>query len=488
MPDFNNKKIIIAPYTKITDAFKEKFCKQYPDAIIVGFLDKVQQGKDIYKIEHLGQLDFDYIFILSPNHFKAIYKDYAKCVSKSKLIKINIVNNTYHYLNSFDIFIEQFKQSGLFIKQSLFKYFSTVIDRLNIKRKYFVFISRDFINGNNKFLYLYAQKHKIKSVMLTNNKSQYQQLKNKGFNIFLLNNFIAYFYLSIAKNIIVDQGVNSLLLNLISKKQKTVQLWHGVPLEHMNLLTDINYDYFISTSDYVSNTSFNKVFLAKHFVATGYPRNDVFLKQQQSANDLIFTDESIYSLVKEKFATNEKIVVYMPTFRESDFGEKSTQFNSMPLEFDLLNEQLKAINTYMVIKLHPFVMVFYQEIIKNSLYSNILFHNIQGDIYPILKYTDILITDYSSVYADFLLLNRPIIFFIYDHGQCSKMAHGYLYAFDEVSPGEKAYNQNELINCIENINLGNDCYKKQRELLRDTFFEYCDSNASKRIISILEKE
>ncbi len=285
----------------------------------------------------------------------------------------------------------------------------------------------------------------------------------------------------------MDQGDNSPLLNLCSAQQKTIQLWHGVPLEHMNLLTDISYDYFISTSDYVTNTSFKKVFLAKNFISAGYPRNDVFLKKNQTETDLIFTDEKIYSLVKQKSASDEKVVIYMPTFRESDFGTQTSQFHSMPLEFDLLNKQLKDINTFMIIKLHPFVMVFYQDLINHNSFSNILFHSIQGDIYPLLKYTDILITDYSSVYADFLLLNRPLIFFIYDHGNCSKMAHGYLYDFDKVSPGEKAYNQADLINCIIKINNGNDVFESERIALKEKFFTYYDDLSSKRIIESIEK-
>ena len=157
----------------------------------------------------------------------------------------------------------------------------------------------------------------------------------------------------------------------------------------------------------------------------------------------------------------------------------------MAIDFSTLNDALKQINTIMIVKLHPFVMVFFQDMIENNPYSNLLFHNIQGDIYPILKYTDILITDYSSVYADFLLLNRPIIFFIYDHGSCSKMAHGYLYEFDEVSPGEKAYTQEELIACIRKINDGEDAYEIDRQALKHQFFDHYDDQSSRRIMEFL---
>lgn len=485
MKNLNDKKFIIAPYSRTSDAFRKKMIQEYPDSHFLGFCDKVQEGEAIYKSNELEVINFDYIFILSPNHFESIYNEYSQLVSKSKLFKVVIINNSYRFMNRYEIGWSSLANYVGKLKIIFFQGLCKFLDTIQYKRYFDVFISKDFIGGNNKFLYLYAQQNAIKSMLLTNNVNQYNLLKEKGYHVCKLTAWRAYFYLSLARNIIVDQGDNSALLNLSSEKQRTIQLWHGVPLEHMNLLTDIRYDYFVSTSEYVSQTSFNKVFLSEKFISCGYPRNDVFLKQEQNASDLLFTDEILYALVQEKYGSDEKIVVYMPTFRESDFGAQSSQYNSMAVDFASLNEELKKINSIMIIKLHPFVMVFYQDMIENNPYSNLLFHNIQGDIYPILKYTDILITDYSSVYADFLLLNRPIIFFIYDHGDCSKMAHGYLYEFDEVSPGEKAYSQEELIACIKKINNGNDFYESEREALKREFFDHYDDQSSKRIMELL---
>lgn len=484
---FDNKKIFISPYTKTSDAFKEKFLLENNTCNFLGFIDKVQTGNNINKIKDIKSLDFDFILIISPNHFESIYSDYKTIISLSKLIKININNNTYKYLFQKDIYNEKKVHFLKRIKERTLKLSANFLDLISYKRENFTFISKNFITGNNKFLFLYAQENSIKSLMLTNNEEQYEELKNLGFRVYLLNSFLAYFYLAISKFVIVDQGDNSSLLNHLSSRQKIVQQWHGVPLEHMNLLVDIQYDYFISTSEYVSNTSFSYVFLSKEFISCGYARNDVFLKKDHTPSDLIFTDKDVYSLAKNKYGTKEKIIVYMPTFRESDFGKQDSQFNKLALEFVSLNEELKKIDTYMIIKLHPFVMIFYKDLINESTYSNIFFHNIQGDIYPILKYTDILITDYSSVYADYLLLNRPIIFYLYDHENCSKMAHGYLYEFDEVSPGEKAYTQEELIKIISKINNGNDKFSNRRIELQNKFFSNNDEYSAERVMKVLNK-
>lgn len=485
---FNYKNIIIAPYTKTSDTFRQKLQKDYPQINVIGFSDKVQKGENIYTLTDIKSLDIDCIFILSSNHFNSIYKEYSTFMSQSKLFKINIVNNSYQCLGKTDLFIENFKNIDGLFKRKFYHYFSKFLDVIHYKRNFYVFISKHFINGNNKFLYLYMQEHAINSVMLSSNLAQCRELQKNKLKVYVLTSWKAYFFLSLAKIIIVDQGDNNQLLSLASKNQKLFQQWHGIPLEHMNLLTEISYDYFLSTSDYVSNSSFNRVFLAKNFMSAGYPRNDILLKNRHTPSDLIFTDKKIYHLAKEKFFADENIVVYMPTFRESDFTKQSTQLNSMALDFAALNHNLKEISTTMIIKLHPFVMAFYQNIIKIQQYSHILFHSIEGDIYPVLKYAHILITDYSSVYADFLLLNRPIIFYLYDHGQCSKMSHGYLYEFDQVSPGEKAYNQADLLHYINKIINGNDIFSCQRKILKNKFFEHSDALSSQRILEYIEHE
>ena len=144
---------------------------------------------------------------------------------------------------------------------------------------------------------------------------------------------------------------------------------------------------------------------AKKHLNLGYPRNDLLLKEHEKL-DLLFVNLEIYNLAKEN-----KVIVYMPTHRESEpsFGNKSVK--ELPLDLEKLNDFMKKQNAFFILKLHPFVSKLYE----NKNFSNIVFYESQSDIYPVLKYTDILITDYSSVYFDFLLIDKPIIFFDYDY-------------------------------------------------------------------------
>ena len=99
--------------------------------------------------------------------------------------------------------------------------------------------------------------------------------------------------------------------------------------------------------------------------------------------------------------------------------------------------------------------------------------------------TDILITDYSSSYFDYLLLNRPIIFAPFDLDSYLNQERGFYFDYDSHTPGEKALNWDELLSCIENSVNNPDNYKKQRQKLCKEFFEYMDGKDLGRIFSEL---
>lgn len=479
---FENKKIYIAPYSKTSDVLRDYLLKKYKNVEILGFIDKNQKGSEIFKANEIKNEKFDYILIHSPNHFESIYKDLN--AFKCQIFKVESKNNKYKFLNPMQIKIEKICEIPSLFRKFIFKNLGKFYNKF--ERKKYVFISKNFINGNNKFLFFAMCEHKFDCIMLTNNISQMQESRSKKYNAAKLNSIKGHILLAQAKVIIVDQGDNSELLNLKSKKQKTFQLWHGIPLEHMNLLTNITYDYFLSTSKFVSETGFKKVFLARNFLNLGYPRNDVFLRKTKKS-DLIFTDEKMYKFVENAQENGQKIIIYMPTFRESDFNEGEIQISNLGLDFDKLNNFLKTKNAYFIIKFHPFVHFYYEKFLKNGAFNNILFYDAQKDIYPLLKFADILAGDYSSVYYDFLLLDRPILFYLYDHGKCSKMAHGYIYEFDDYSPGKKAFNQNQFHKILQQTLDGDDEFKEQREKLKEKLFTFLDEKSCDRIMQFLRE-
>jgi CDP-glycerol glycerophosphotransferase (TagB/SpsB family) len=169
----------------------------------------------------------------------------------------------------------------------------------------------------------------------------------------------------------------------------------------------------------------------------------------------------------------------MPTFRENGFS-------AFPLDFKTLNKSMEEQNIKFYVKLHPYVLSKYRDTIKEQTFSNIIFYNTAGDIYPILKYIDILITDYSSIAYDFLLLNKPIIFFNYDYIEYKQAREAsaekeFLLDYEKDTPGQKVQTQIELINEMAKILEGNDLYSEARIEIRNKLFDYTDGNSCSRI-------
>lgn len=468
MEIFKNKKIYIAPKTPISLAFKEHL-SNFQEFEFLGFLDKIKDDDDVSRIENILEQKIDYIIIISPNHDRVIYQEYQKFIDSKKIKVINIKNNCYHLLGD----IKKNRDSKI-------EEYSKEIDCKNIKREGVSFISKGFIDSNNKYLLLYLLEKGIKSCILTDNKEQIKELKKFKIPFYELESDEGDKAIASAKYLVFDQANYTYLF--VSSAQKTIQLWHGIGLKRMSKLTNIVYDYFISTSDWTNETNFKKIFCAKEYLDCGYPRNDIFFKEEKPI-DLIFCNKEIYSLVNNK--SYKKVILYMPTIREYLFNKSInlTQYELVPINFYHLNETLSEKDTLFIVKFHPSVIEFFKEFIIKEKFSHIVFHPTQGDIYPIIKYIDILVSDYSSIVYDFLLLNKPIIFFDYDRVIYEKNMGGFLFDYDEYSPGIKVSNQNELVKAL----FEEDSFEIERINILSKFFTKNKNLSSSNILDIILK-
>jgi len=469
--EFKGKKIYIAPHTPKTTMFATELQEQY-DFTFLGFVDNFQEGQRIVKPSQITE-EYDFILILSQNHGNAIYEDFSKKLPQNKLVKVEILAGAYNFLTAQEIKNSLVQERSKKRKQSFLKIAATLLDLIGFKRNKIVFISKSSITTNNKALFTHCFKEGLDVCMLTDNIEQYKELKTLDMPVAHLQSTQAYWLMAQAKFTVQDQANLTQEINLLSPKQKSLQMWHGIPLKRLNKLTTVSYDYLISTSDFVNETTLSHVIQAKEYKNFGYPRNDIFMKETHDKYDLLFCDETIYTFAKKNFGSEHKIALYMPTHRESSKAAK------IPLDFEELNAELQKNNTTLILKLHHFVQELYKQ---EASYSNILFHSTQGDVYPLLKYTDILITDYSSVYFDFLLLNRPIIFFDYDKEEYEANMQGFLYDYETFTPGYHAMNQEELHQALQEIIIiGADSFDVQREKLKSKLFFYADADASQKI-------
>ena len=485
--DFKEKKVLIAPLSPITNKLANYLQIEY-QMDVIGYIDSFKDGENIIKPKDIRNYNFDVIFIFSPNHFEPIYKTIKTYVSSKNIYKIDVSNNkNYMFEDRLKIMKGTIKKKFVYFnnknKQIFLKKLSKFMDFIGYKRKKSLFIAEGFIDSNIKHIYLYYIKNKKNAILLTDNKQHYQELKKNNLPVVKLFSWKGYFYTALAKKIYLDHFILD-YLEYISNKQITIQLWHGTPLKPIRDRSKFKYTYFISTSDFINKQVFKNVFQSNKFLNYGYPRNDILLTDKEDKLDLILCDNDIYSKVLKNKEENQIVIIYMPTFRENGFDK-------FPLDFKKLNDDMKKINAYFYVKLHPYVLDKYRDSIKEENYSNVVFYNTSGDIYPILKYVDILITDYSSIAYDFLLLDRPIIFFNYDFDEYvqarkADLGEDLLFDYNEFSPGKKVQTQIDLIKEIVNLKYGNDNFSLHRKKIRNLFFDYVDGKSCERIEKLLK--
>ena len=211
------------------------------------------------------------------------------------------------------------------------------------------------------------------------------------------------------------------------ENQIFVQCWHGTPLKrigmdievdgnaatdkkeiHQSYLDDAKkYDYFISPSRYATErfiSSFGLKVLNKEniIIEQGYPRNDKL--SNFKADDIVEIKRKL------NIAPDKKVILYCPTFRDDQY--KPGIGHTYQLGVNLLRLKEKLGNGYfLLLRLHYLVS---NKIDISQFKGFALDVSSYDDINDLYLISDVLVTDYSSVFFDYANLNRPMIFYMYD--------------------------------------------------------------------------
>lgn len=280
---------------------------------------------------------------------------------------------------------------------------------------------------------------------------------------------------------------------------RKVQIWHGIPLKRIELnnmegrrstrgirgtFTQILhwlkgrhplYDLVVATSPFFLERAFGSSFRAKRFAITGYPRND-YLLNADSSKIMVDMDHAILKRLAMAKTRGDRLLLYAPTFR--DHGD--TPFEDGALHRERLELFAKENSLTIIVKLHPYLHVPESESESES--SRVLFYNPHMDVAPLLKLADLLITDYSSTFFDFLLLDRPIIFFSYDLERYFARDRQFLFPYDEFTPGVKVNTEVALFEKIlEELERPDEGQRLARQRMRDKSFQFIDAQASARL-------
>lgn len=162
----------------------------------------------------------------------------------------------------------------------------------------------------------------------------------------------------------------------------------------------------------------------------------------------------------------KNIILYCPTHRNE--GKEPIHIEKI-FELDKLEKYLAGRDYYLVIKKHFYHREEIENLEKYPHIIDITREDIDTQILTIESKA--LITDYSSIYIDYLLLDRPILFYCYDYKHYLEKDREMYFEYEDVTPGEKAENFDELFEQIKGvIENGGDYGRKDRERVKNMFY------------------
>lgn len=365
-------------------------------------------------------------------------------------------------------------------KLTISEVFRSNITFLYKVKKFFLYVSKKFLNlyymfcniipKNKKRILLMSQNmNHIRDNMEAVNTRLYERKLNEQYKISynFVNIFekrVGVFYwlklvFQIARNryIFVDDYVPVFSFLNVNKNTIITQLWHagfgfklvgygrfgisGSPRPDESCHR--KYTYGIIGNDNLKEIYSEVWGIEKDaLLATGMPRLEHFL------------DKARIKEKKEKFEKEypqligKRLITFAPTYRGLD--QKTAYYDYSRIDFKKLYELCKETNSAIAFCQHCFIK---QNIPIDKKYKDLIYDMSSYKLNNILYSTDVLITDYSSCFYDFLLLNKPVLFYVYDK-DIYTATRGVHRTLEAVAPGRICMNFDEIIEALKNNEYG----------------------------------
>ncbi|MCX6730646.1 MAG: CDP-glycerol glycerophosphotransferase family protein [Candidatus Roizmanbacteria bacterium] len=345
-------------------------------------------------------------------------------------------------------------------------------------------------NDNSKYLFEYVshyEKH-INIAWITKDKKVKAYIRSKGYRAYLTYEPFGIFHMltsSIA--LFVQTKEHDLSGSCIGPKTKLVQLWHGFSFKKYLGTNPIRMPFQMKVHPLVEKSilSLALVFLHKKYnslndlpyrneyweeyhlicaksarhkqkfldivptikpekiVVAEYPRTDGLL-------DTHYSSPFVHKIEKLK-AEGARIGIFMPTFRSSGCSVPDVYLPGI----EKFSKYLEKNNIHIFVKLHSNdASSFIENCVQYKAFHLISNNDIHWDIYPVLSHTDFLLTDYSSIYSDYALLDKPIIFTPFDKDEYQKF-RGLYSDYDRLTEGKSAVNWNQVEQLLAQIKPNN---------------------------------
>ncbi len=276
------------------------------------------------------------------------------------------------------------------------------------------------------------------------------------------------------------------------ENQYYLQTWHGTPLKKLGSDIDnvkmagtntYNYkknfkkesdrwNHLISPNPYSSSIFESAFWIEKDRVLeTGYPRNDILV----SCKDIDYKEEFLRKKLNQN--NNKTIILYAPTWRDDEYIDKGAYSFKLNLDLDKLYKEFNETHI-ILLRMHYLIA----DNLNIEKYKDFIFDmSSYEDINHLYLASDILITDYSSVFFDYSLLDKPILFFGYDIDKYKDELRGFYLDYFNDLPGPIYRTNNQLINAIKKISKVDSNYKLKRKDFIEKYGIWEDGKASEYI-------
>ena len=296
-------------------------------------------------------------------------------------------------------------------------------------------------------------------------------------------------YLSSAKYLITNVTFQSYFIK--KPEQVVINTWHGIPLKHLGFDTPLgnvetantlrNFlmaDYITSACEFTTE-NFLKAYKLEglyegNIIETGYPRNDSIYKADRNS---IIDKLKNYGV---EVNPNKKVVLYAPTWKGKQYSNPTLDVDSYNLFLETIYSIVDKDKVQVLFKPHQVV---YKHMRDKGLLEN-FYIPATVDTNEILAITDILISDYSSIFFDFLVTGRPILFYIPDIDSYADNRGLY---FDPVNlPGPITKEIEQLGLWINDIDNYKNTFKYDNyEKVRSWAVKYDDGHVCERVLNVI---
>ena len=324
---------------------------------------------------------------------------------------------------------------------------------------------------NSRYLFFHINSLKKKRcVWLSQDENIVKQVRDMGYESYLTNSLMGIF-LSLRADWHIYNFAELDINSFLTKFTKNINLWHGILFKKFKKNKSQNFFFKLSAFFFTKYLVYPNKLYSKHILnhypkwkykllISNQPRNILLTNNNKENFDRFTTpnEKKICSDIKKK---KKKIIGYFPTWRENGL-ELFPNTNSFS-DIIRLNIILKKNNTILLIKKHPNsfkkdehnlynkdIDLFYKKIKK---LSNFYLLDYNTDLNSVMHLCDTLISDYSGAIFDYLLLNRPIIFYVPDL-ESYKKNPGIHFNLDTIKIGPVVESFQDLLKTL-NIHLKN---------------------------------